>query len=608
MTRALVVSSLFAAASLLSTASFAHASILRTAQPVSGILPSIGNESSEYPGAANYPPLDSIQTIEVGCDRGTDFQCPTDYPPQRHAAFSQSTDTYYVFYEWNDARNFATTMKYWQTVGPIGFWSIAYDTPDTFTDTGRPSALGTADGVSYVFHGATGDNEYNTHYAAYDSQTSQFEWTALSPQDGTSDVFPYLARSSAGVLASFYAKGEIDVLTNDLRVSLSDDDGATWTDHLVHAGWQGTWRQPTAAADPSNGDLYVSYADDPDNDLNADIMIQRSTDGGLTWSTPAVVASGVANNQLVLPSLVVDSQHQVHMTVQGNITDTYTSGGLRGFGAVGPAGLPWYIRGALDGDGAWTTDTIELLNSRDNLSAVADSCGLSIDPVALATDTISGLPQLGIAHNPAGDVLYATYAQPYYAVATPEGYNICGTWQVWMQTYDLAADVSWGDRTLVSSITVEETLDGRSAIYPGITQDVPASGPGIIWSEMDNALAPATVLFNRPLEGPPSVGIEGDSPNAPTTKIALDRPAPNPFNPSTMIRYRLSQAGPVRLSVYDVAGRVVRRLVDGSQGAGEYGVHWNGTDETGRAVASGVYFSRLEFAGETFTRSMVLAK
>jgi hypothetical protein len=67
---------------------------------------------------------------------------------------------------------------------------------------------------------------------------------------------------------------------------------------------------------------------------------------------------------------------------------------------------------------------------------------------------------------------------------------------------------------------------------------------------------------------------------------------PNPFNPSTTLSYQLPQDAAVRLEVYDMIGRKVRSLVDESKSAGYYRVVWNGRDETGRDVASGVYLYR----------------
>ncbi len=78
---------------------------------------------------------------------------------------------------------------------------------------------------------------------------------------------------------------------------------------------------------------------------------------------------------------------------------------------------------------------------------------------------------------------------------------------------------------------------------------------------------------------------------------------PNPFNPGTTIPFELSMAGHVTLTVYDLLGRLVATLVDEKLIAGHYEIPFDG-----RQLASGVYFYRLEFAGEVKHRSMVLVK
>jgi hypothetical protein len=91
-------------------------------------------------------------------------------------------------------------------------------------------------------------------------------------------------------------------------------------------------------------------------------------------------------------------------------------------------------------------------------------------------------------------------------------------------------------------------------------------------------------------------------------RFALEPNAPNPFSPETSIRYAIPTTGNVTLVVYSVTGRVVRRLVDTRQTPGEYVVKWNGRDEAGRSVASGVYFYRLEGSGFDDTRKMTLLR
>jgi len=93
--------------------------------------------------------------------------------------------------------------------------------------------------------------------------------------------------------------------------------------------------------------------------------------------------------------------------------------------------------------------------------------------------------------------------------------------------------------------------------------------------------------------------------------LVLHQNHPNPFNPQTTIRYDLPAGGApvrVRLWVLDLAGRVVRTLVDETQGGGARSVIWEGRDDRGEAVSSGVYFYVLDVDGERLTRKLVLLK
>jgi hypothetical protein len=83
---------------------------------------------------------------------------------------------------------------------------------------------------------------------------------------------------------------------------------------------------------------------------------------------------------------------------------------------------------------------------------------------------------------------------------------------------------------------------------------------------------------------------------------------PNPFNPTTRIRYEIQERMPVRLSIYDVQGRLVRRLVDTIRQPGLYSVEWDGNNGKGQNVSSGIYFYRLVAGSAVQTRKMVMLK
>ena len=83
---------------------------------------------------------------------------------------------------------------------------------------------------------------------------------------------------------------------------------------------------------------------------------------------------------------------------------------------------------------------------------------------------------------------------------------------------------------------------------------------------------------------------------------------PNPFNPSTTIRFELPADARATLRVFDLAGHLVRTLIDEERPAGPHAATWDGRDEQGRRLPSGVYLCRLDAGGHAATRKLVLAK
>ena len=85
-------------------------------------------------------------------------------------------------------------------------------------------------------------------------------------------------------------------------------------------------------------------------------------------------------------------------------------------------------------------------------------------------------------------------------------------------------------------------------------------------------------------------------------------PAPNPARGGAAIGFTLASAGPARLTIYQVNGRLVRTLASGVHEAGVYRVDWDGTDDAGRLAAAGVYYFDLEAAGRRQHRPLVLLR
>ena len=100
----------------------------------------------------------------------------------------------------------------------------------------------------------------------------------------------------------------------------------------------------------------------------------------------------------------------------------------------------------------------------------------------------------------------------------------------------------------------------------------------------------------------------GDEPEMPSYVNRLEQNFPNPFNPSTTIEFGLREKGHVSLAIYDVAGHLVRILIDEERDAGAYKASWDGKNNIGSAIASGIYFYRLIVGDFVQTRKMVLLR
>jgi len=116
------------------------------------------------------------------------------------------------------------------------------------------------------------------------------------------------------------------------------------------------------------------------------------------------------------------------------------------------------------------------------------------------------------------------------------------------------------------------------------------------------------------------VGVEErPTDQCPMTNVQLMQNVPNPFSKETRMAYSVRPVAEtgnaishkplgIRLKVYDVRGRLVKTLVDGSKEPGAYASTWDGRDEGGEPVPSGVYFYRLNSADQTVTKKMVLLR
>ena len=158
----------------------------------------------------------------------------------------------------------------------------------------------------------------------------------------------------------------------------------------------------------------------------------------------------------------------------------------------------------------------------------------------------------------------------------------------------------------------ENIIDANGTFYIAILETAGASQIGLDTNHTGHSYKKLTTAWEPITEGDvmiraivePSTGNEVDV----TVPVFSANNYPNPFNPSTTIAYSIPTASNTSLRVYNIKGQVVKTLVNGVVEAGNHSITWNGRDDNGTSVASGVYFYRLSSEGQTITKKMVLSK
>ena len=92
------------------------------------------------------------------------------------------------------------------------------------------------------------------------------------------------------------------------------------------------------------------------------------------------------------------------------------------------------------------------------------------------------------------------------------------------------------------------------------------------------------------------------------TSSGLEQNFPNPFNSMTTIHFVLAESGPVQITLFDLAGQRVTVLTQGPRGRGVHVIHWDGRNDEGRSVASGVYWYRLQAGNRVYARKLLLLR
>ncbi len=222
-----------------------------------------------------------------------------------------------------------------------------------------------------------------------------------------------------------------------------------------------------------------------------------------------------------------------------------------------PVPLPSELRGFVDRQEV-DIDSLFAYNKKDNL--LLDGTVLSLaDTVTAAGDTIRDVPD------------FYRFVVPTDDASTPD---------------------------IVEGAVAGDTLDFKVKLTDGgFYKLVPITGP-VIHEPGQIRRVDMYVKLPEAVEELKSV----------PEKFKLYQNYPNPFNPSTTIGYELDRRANVRITVYNINGKVVKNLVDGTKTAGRYEAVWDGTDKSMNPVASGVYIYRSKIGNAVETRKMTLIR
>jgi hypothetical protein len=201
-------------------------------------------------------------------------------------------------------------------------------------------------------------------------------------------------------------------------------------------------------------------------------------------------------------------------------------------------------------------------------------------------------------------------------------------WDTLAQRFNQNGDAVWapggidaGIAGVIISDGAAGAIIGNGAVGGGAVQRVDALG-SVLWGPAgiptsagknmrlisDNALGVIQVYGNQDIY---ALRVNQDAPSgslalAPILRLLQNHP--NPFNSLTTIPYDVPSEERVTIDVYNVNGQRVARIVDARQSGGRHTIDWNGRDDRGRHVTSGIYFYRVSWASQTLSRKMILLR
>ncbi len=540
---------------------------------------------------------------------------------------------------WQDSRSGSTLDIYAQKLSTIGY--IQWGTDGVAICTGQ-TGLSLGDVVSDGAGGAIitwydRRNFYSDIFVQRIASNGSVMWTSGGVAVCTADM-----HQQNPVLAPDGANGAIIAWEDrrnggyDIYAQRVDSDGSPqWTDDGVVICDSGDNQMTPRIVEDGSGGAVVAWSDRR-NTMDFDIFAQRvNSTGVLQWGYGTPVSAWMNDQKNC--RLVHIGSGQAIVTWEdgrsGSSSDIYAqkldSGGTcqwtsNGVVVCDSDGDQENAVIAANGSGGAFISWDDERNGTDNINI----CAQNIDSGGNSLWASGGVAMCDASANQHQGVISGDGSEGMFLAWTD---NRSGTGKAYAHRVDDTGNIPTA--TLLQNYSVESGATGitihwsLSEIDPGVNFRIFRAGEpflkfeeirtdgmveeGLSFSFIDRTCKPGISYHYRIFYGD-AIGsnllFQAGPVTVPVETLALHQNRPNPFNPSTVIYYTLAQRRKVRLEVFDVKGCLIRVLADEWKSGGNHNVVWNGRDEQGTSVASGVYFYRLTAGKKTLTRRMVLLR
>jgi len=448
----------------------------------------------------------------------------------------------------------------------------------------------------------------------------------IGNRDSVDKVNLDIHRASGNLFAVLYGEGDGEA--NLWTVNLSTDGGTTWVETYM---WWASYSFPFISTSVVGNDCYVAYATQAEERMrrfNTSDGLEHYFSGGGAFVTVFTASSDSVkevalcanqdyyNNRLYTAAITYNGSLRFFWTDTAAVTYTEITTGVTN----ADRGLDVCTNQGYDSLYTWTS----YYDQSNNLQVSATN----------TSDQWS--PKITYATGTTGSFAFSSIGAYNDTIMTVFQYT---SWVRYLTSY--AGGVGWyygdvGGDTTVRSESPDVALRGHGGegiIYRYYT---PTRELRYVWRNYAGGWpTPVNLADNEPYYNKPAIeylgssvyGIvycswyspvergayfdrsdwlgveEGNTRIAPQTGFELASARPNPLSRSTSIAFSLPKSGEVSLAVYDIAGRKVATLAQGTMSAGSHEVSWNGAK-----APAGVYLYRLSFEGKTLTNRMVVVR